>query len=45
MLAALADGSLDASAVVTHEFPVEESLAAFALAKDSAASGKVVIAF
>ncbi|RWZ64635.1 L-idonate 5-dehydrogenase [Labedella populi] len=45
VLGALADGSLDAGAVVTHEFPVEDALAAFAMAKDSAASGKVVIAF
>ncbi|RUQ99168.1 L-idonate 5-dehydrogenase [Labedella endophytica] len=45
VLEALADGSLDASAVVTHEYAVGDSLEAFAMAKDSAASGKVIIAF
>ncbi|RWZ49610.1 L-idonate 5-dehydrogenase [Labedella phragmitis] len=45
VIEALADGSLDAAAVVTHEFPVEEAIAAFTMAKDSGASGKVVIAF
>lgn len=45
VIAALADGSLVADAVITHEFPAEQALEAFAVAKDSAASGKVLLAF
>ena len=45
VLVALADGTLDVSAVVTHEFGVDDALAAFAVAKDSAASGKVLLKF
>ncbi|GAA3322560.1 L-idonate 5-dehydrogenase [Paeniglutamicibacter sulfureus] len=45
VLGALADGTLDVSAVVTHEFGVDQALAAFAVAKDSAVSGKVLLKF
>ncbi|SNT09695.1 L-idonate 5-dehydrogenase [Rhodococcoides kyotonense] len=45
VLTALADGSLDASAIVTHTFPVADALEAFAVAKDSAHSGKVLLEF
>lgn len=45
VIAALADGSLDVDAVVTHEFAVADSLEAFAMAKDSASSGKVLLRF
>jgi L-iditol 2-dehydrogenase/L-idonate 5-dehydrogenase len=45
VIAALADGSLDASAVVTHEFPAAEALEAFEVAKNSSVSGKVLLAF
>nr|WP_296765920.1 L-idonate 5-dehydrogenase [Rhodococcus sp. (in: high G+C Gram-positive bacteria)] len=45
VLAALADGSLDARAVVTHTYPVTDALEAFAVAKDSAHSGKVLLEF
>ncbi|MBF4634704.1 L-idonate 5-dehydrogenase [Agreia pratensis] len=45
VIAALADGSLRVGPVVTHEFGVDEALQAFAVAKDSAASGKVLLRF
>ncbi|WP_280397442.1 L-idonate 5-dehydrogenase [Nocardia carnea] len=45
VLAALADGSLVVDPVISHEFPVADALDAFAVAKDSAASGKVLLAF
>ncbi|MFL4472511.1 L-idonate 5-dehydrogenase [Paeniglutamicibacter sp. MACA_103] len=45
VLAALADGTLDVSAIVTHEFGVDDALAAFAVAKNSAESGKVLLKF
>ncbi|MDQ4489788.1 L-idonate 5-dehydrogenase [Sinomonas sp. ASV486] len=45
VIAALADGTLDASAVITHEYPARDALDAFATAKDSAASGKVLLHF
>lgn len=45
VLAALADGSLDVSAIVTHEFGVDDALEAFAVAKNSAESGKVLLKF
>ena len=43
--AALADGSLDVSAAVTHEYPAAEALAAFETARNSAESGKVLLRF
>ncbi|UAJ78390.1 L-idonate 5-dehydrogenase [Leifsonia sp. ZF2019] len=45
VIAALADGSLDVSAVVTHEFPAEEALHAFGIARDASVSGKVLLRF
>jgi L-idonate 5-dehydrogenase len=45
VIAALANGSLEASAVVTHEFHVADALEAFAVAKDSSVSGKVLLSF
>ncbi|WP_345470948.1 L-idonate 5-dehydrogenase [Glutamicibacter ectropisis] len=45
VLAALADGSLQISAAVTHEFPVADGLEAFETAKDSSSSGKVLLNF
>jgi len=45
VIAALADGSLAVGPVVTHEFPVEEALEAFAIANQPAVSGKVLLRF
>lgn len=45
VLEALADGSLDVDAVVTHEYAIADALEAFAVAADSARSGKVLLAF
>jgi L-idonate 5-dehydrogenase len=45
VLEALADGSLVIDPVVTHEFPFSRALEAFDTAKDSRASGKVLISF
>lgn len=45
VIAALADGSLYADPVVTHEFPLERGLEAFEVARNSAVSGKVLLAF
>jgi L-idonate 5-dehydrogenase len=42
---ALADGSLYADPVVTHEFPVDSALEAFSVAADPTASGKVLLRF
>lgn len=45
VLEALADGSLEVAAAVTHEYPVSEALQAFETAKNSAESGKVLLSF
>ncbi|GMA27203.1 zinc-binding dehydrogenase [Arenivirga flava] len=45
VIAALADGSLDAAAVVTHEYRVEDALEGFGVARDAAVSGKVLLRF
>jgi len=45
VIAALADGSLHIDPVVTHEFAASDALEAFATAKDSASSGKVLLRF
>ncbi len=42
---ALADGSLVVDAVLTHEFPVEQALDAFAVAGDASRSSKVLLSF
>jgi len=45
VIAALADGSLDVSAIVTHEFPADDALHAFEIARDASVSGKVLLRF
>ncbi|WP_347756335.1 zinc-binding dehydrogenase [Agrococcus sp. ProA11] len=45
VLAALADGSLDAAAVISHELPIGDGLRALELARDAAVSSKVLLAF
>lgn len=45
VLEALADGTLDVSAIVTHEYGVSDALAAFETARNSAESGKVLLKF
>ena len=45
VIAALADGSLFADPVVTHEFDLARGLEAFEVAKNSAESGKVLLNF
>lgn len=45
VIAALTDGSLHIGPVITHEYPVEEALEAFAVARNSAESGKVLLDF
>lgn len=45
VITALADGSLNVDGVVTHEYPVDEALKAFTMAKDSSQSGKVLLRF
>ncbi|MGI9822379.1 zinc-binding dehydrogenase [Agromyces sp. Marseille-Q5079] len=43
VIAALADGSLDVSGIVTHVLPVERSIEAFGVAADASASSKVLL--
>ena len=45
VIAALADGSLHIDPVITHEYPVQQALPAFAMARNSAESGKVLLRF
>ncbi|MGZ9827687.1 zinc-binding dehydrogenase [Tsukamurella ocularis] len=45
VIAALADGSLDVRGVVTHVLPAADAAQAFAIARDPAASGKVLLDF
>ncbi len=45
VIAALADGSLSVEAVITHEFPVSDALAALETARDPQRSGKVLLTF
>ncbi|MEZ2388830.1 L-idonate 5-dehydrogenase [bacterium RCC_150] len=45
VIAALADGSLHIEPVITHEYPLADALHAFAVAKDSTTSGKVLLSF
>jgi L-iditol 2-dehydrogenase/L-idonate 5-dehydrogenase len=45
VIAALADGTLHIDPVITHEYPLTEGLEAFATAKNSAESGKVLLSF
>lgn len=45
VIAALADGSLDVSGVVTHVLPAERAVEAFAIAADASVSSKVLLDF
>jgi L-idonate 5-dehydrogenase len=45
VITALADGSLHVQPVITHEYPVEQALEAFDVARNSAESGKVLLSF
>ncbi|MFI6250682.1 L-idonate 5-dehydrogenase [Streptomyces sp. NPDC051016] len=45
VIPALADGSLAVEPVITHTFPVDETLKALTVAADSSVSGKVLLAF
>lgn len=45
VISALADGTLAVEPIVTHVFPVAETLEAFAVAADASVSGKVLLAF
>lgn len=45
VLEALADGSLDAAAVISHELPIAEGLLALELARDASVSSKVLLTF
>lgn len=45
VIAALADGSLHVAPIVTHEFAVEDALAAFSVARDAGTSSKVLLRF
>ena len=45
VLRALADGSLDVDAVVTHEYAIEDALTALHTAADPVRSGKVLLRF
>ncbi|PXY32949.1 L-idonate 5-dehydrogenase [Prauserella coralliicola] len=45
VVAALADGSLVAEPVISHEFPLAEAETAFATARDASSSGKVLLRF
>lgn len=45
VIAALADGSLFVDPIVTHEYALSDGLEAFETAKNSAASGKVLLNF
>jgi threonine dehydrogenase-like Zn-dependent dehydrogenase len=45
VLAAMAAGDLDVSPVLTHEYDVTDSVEAFTVAKNAAASSKVLLKF
>jgi L-idonate 5-dehydrogenase len=45
VLEALADGSLDAAPVISHELPIERGLDALELARDASVSSKVLLTF
>jgi L-idonate 5-dehydrogenase len=45
VIAALSDGSLNVSAVITAEYPVADALQAFTIAGDAGRSSKVLLAF
>jgi L-idonate 5-dehydrogenase len=45
VITAIADGSLAIAPIVTHVFPIAQTLEAFAVAADASLSGKVLLAF
>jgi L-idonate 5-dehydrogenase len=45
VIPAIADGTLAIAPIVTHVFPVTETLEAFSTAVDASVSGKVLLAF
>lgn len=45
VIAALADGSLQIDAAITHEFPYQRAEEAFSIARDAQGSGKVLLRF
>ncbi|MFG3025307.1 L-idonate 5-dehydrogenase [Streptomyces sp. NPDC048254] len=45
VIACMADGSLAVGPVITHTFPVDDALKAFAVAADASVSGKVLLTF
>lgn len=45
VLEALADGSLDAAAVISHELPIADGLRALEVARDASVSSKVLLTF
>jgi L-iditol 2-dehydrogenase/L-idonate 5-dehydrogenase len=45
VITALTDGTLHIDPVITHEYPAEQALEAFATARNSAESGKVLLDF
>lgn len=45
VIAAMSDGSLFVAPVVSHVYPLDEAPEAFAMARDSARSGKVLLTF
>jgi L-idonate 5-dehydrogenase len=45
VIAALADGSLVVDPVISHEYPLDQALEAFAVAKDASRSSKVLLRF
>jgi L-idonate 5-dehydrogenase len=45
VIEALADGSLVVDHVITHEFPLEQAMEAFEVAKDASGSSKVLLRF
>ena len=45
VIAALADGTLNIEPVITHQYPVQDAIEAFTVARNSAESGKVLLSF
>ena len=45
VITALAGGTLNINPVITHEYPLSQGLKAFEVARNSAASGKVLLSF
>ncbi|GAA1947655.1 hypothetical protein GCM10009717_12500 [Agromyces allii] len=45
VIAALADGSLDVSGIVTHVLPADRAIEAFGVAADASVSSKVLLDF